>query len=58
MDELKDKGQDIHSPTDDKNVATPGQGGPAQQGLTGERQQGDQDLGADSKAAPDSQGMK
>ena len=58
MDELTDKGQGNHGPAEDKNVATPGKGGPAHQDSSGERQQGDQDLGADSKSAPDSQGMK
>ena len=58
MPELKDQGQSMHGPAEDKNVATPAKGGPAQQGADGVRQQGDQDLGADSKSSPDSQGMK
>ena len=58
MDEAKDKGQAMHGPAEDKNVAAAAKGGPAQQDMSGERQQGDQDLGADSKSAPDSQGMK
>ena len=58
MAELKDQKQGMHGPAEDKNVATPGKSGPAQHDVSGERQQGDQDLGADSKSAPDSQGMK
>ena len=58
MSDHKDTKPDTHSPAEDKNVTAPAGSGQKQQIPGGERQQGDQDLGADSKSAPDSQGMK
>ena len=58
MSDLKETTPDTHGPAEDKNVAGPAGSGQKQQMPHGERQQGDQDLGADSKSSPDSQGMK
>jgi len=58
MSDLEDTKPDTHGPAEDENVTDPADSGQKQQIPDGERQQGDQDLGADSKSAPDSQGMK